>query len=456
MSPSTSSIDSPSSPSGPLSRPAPVVTAGGYDADFWWAYAANAALVTANSIMYRYVEFVRLHEPEGPEWYLGWIVGIGMVGSVAMRLFQGSAIDNYGPRRVWLWSAVLFIVSVLGHLFVSEVDAWPVFALRVLLSCALAGVFGSSMVYISRRASPERMAEMIGTLGTSGFIGMMIGTAVGDQLFRTRHVEAWQVQGMFLLAAAMGLLSLGFAALATRHALNPVHHRRKPPLIWLLRRYNPGSILPVGVVMGVGLGIPMVFLADFAKYLHIAGIAGFFTAYTLSAFATRLSIRRFPERYGIKVMNLTGLGLLVAGYVSFLVVDQAWELIGSAIVLGMAHAVLFPAVVAGGSGVFPERHRGVGTSLMLLTMDIGTLLGGPLVGGMLRATKLAGWPTYPTTFLALAIGFAIIGAYYLAVPARVTGSRVRNSPRRRPQPLEAMHPVALKPCPGAAGGEASP
>ena len=58
------------------------------------------------------------------------------------------------------------------------------FLLRIAYSTGLAGAFGSSMVHVSRKASPNRMAEMIGTLGTSGFVGMVCGPRLGDELFR--------------------------------------------------------------------------------------------------------------------------------------------------------------------------------------------------------------------------------------------------------------------------------
>ena len=40
----------------------------------------------------------------------------------------------------------------------------------------VAGVFGASITYISTRAPAHRMAEIIGMLGTSGFVGMVAGT----------------------------------------------------------------------------------------------------------------------------------------------------------------------------------------------------------------------------------------------------------------------------------------
>jgi len=74
--------------------------------------------------------------------------------------------------------------------------------------------------------------------------------------------------------------------------------------------------------------------------------------------------------------------------------------------------MLFPAIVAGGSGIFPTRHRGVGTTLMLATFDLGNLIGAPLVGGLLRGARLMNLPRYPAMFIAMAAILAAITCAY--------------------------------------------
>lgn len=396
-----------------------------YGAPFWLTYVANACFVSANTLLARYVEFVRLHEATETEWYVGWIVGLGMLGSVAVRLLLGKTIDRYGPRRIWLLCGVLFAASCVAHLAITRVDTPLVFGVRLLMAASLAGVFGASMVYISRLAPPARMAEMIGTLGTSGFVGMFLGPILGDVIFQTETVYAWQVQAMFLGAAGLGVLSVVFAALATRGELPPVHRRRQPAVLGLLWKYFPGSILLVGLMMGVGLAMPNVFLADFTKQLGIPSIWTFFTIYALTAFITRVTIRRFPEKYGIKPTALIGLCSLVLCYLLMLPVQHQWQLVIPALAMGFAHAFLFPAVVAGGSQYFPERHRGVGTSVMLMMLDTGILVGSPLVGGLLQLAKSLGLPAYPVAFstvvlliASIAVTYAVLGKEPAAKPSR--------------------------------------
>ncbi len=376
---------------------------------FWLTYASNTAVMTAVSLLFRYADFV--HALKGTELDLGWIVGVGMFGSLLMRLAQGVGIDRYGPRQVWLWSTALFVVTCVAHLWVERIDTPFVYVLRVVYTVSVAGIFGSSITYVSRSASVARMAETIGLLGTSGFVGMVLGTYLGDVLCGVGSPDRVHLNRMFLAAAGMGAFSLVLAALATRGQIRPAA-RRQLPVFWVLRRYHPGSILLVGVAMGFGIGLPGIFLRAFAADLGIPKIAMFFAVYSPMAFGTRLATRRLPSRIGVRPMILAGLGCLVASMLLYLPIRYQWQFVIPAIFLGAAHAMLFPAVMAGGSAQFPVRYRGLSTTLMLAMFDLGNLVGAPLVGAILHGAREIGWPPWTTMFVSVAVLLALIGVYY--------------------------------------------
>lgn len=435
------------SPTGPV-RPdrndgLPLSAAQGqaYGAEFWLTYAANSLLMVAISLLYRYADLVSLLG--GREHELGWIVGAGMVGSLAMRLSQGVGIDRYGSRGVWLGSVVVFIFSCLGHLLVTTVHGPLVYALRILFATSIAGAFGASITYISRRAAAHRVAEVIGTLGTSGFIGMMGGSLLGDLLFADGQIDRAHVNRMFLTAALVGLAALALALLASRGATRPMLHRRVS--IWgVLRRYHPGAILLVGVATGIGVGMPQVFLRTYAHELNIHNLSFYFVTYAPVAFATRLTIRGMPARYGIRPMVWMGLGAMAASMVCYLAVRSQSHLVWPACLAGIGHAFLFPSVVAGGSTRFPERYRGLATTLMLATFDLGTLIGAPLIGTILLAARHFGLPSYPTMFFtvaALLLGLAVV--YSLTESKEPNWRpRVRRHRRKSAAPHRGM-PAAL-------------
>lgn len=376
---------------------------------FWLTYAANTSTMVAVSLLYRYGDFVSYLK--GDEVDLGWLVAAGMVGSLLMRLAQGSGIDTYGPRRIWLWSSALLIASCAGHLLVTSVDGPLIYALRVLYQTSVSGFFGASITYISGRAPIARMAEVIGTLGTSGFIGMMIGTQIGDYLLNYRKLDAGHIQNLFITVTAITVTGFVFSWFATRgDGLRSKH--RQPPMLLVLRRYHPGAVLWAAAAAGFGLGLPTIFLTRYAAELHIPKLAVFFWIYAPTAFTTRILIRRLPQLWGVRPMLLCGMLSLAAGMLSFLLVKTEWQFAFPAVSIGIAHAFVFPAAVAGGSGAFPLRYRGLGTTLMLAMFDLGNLVGMPAVGEMLHWYQSLGLPDYPAMFVtASATIFAVAAAY---------------------------------------------
>jgi hypothetical protein len=84
-------------------------------------------------------------------------------------------------------------------------------------------------------------------------------------------------------------------------------------------------------------------------------------------------------------------------------------------------------VIAGGSSTFPRRYRGLGTTLILAMMDLGILLGMPLIGGIVHYARKYELPGYPTMFLAVAGLLAATCIYYAWVsrPSRSIGLQVK-------------------------------
>lgn len=388
-----------------------------YDRAFWYTYVANTAFTLATALMYRYADFV-LHLG-GTEWNVGLIVGVGMIGSLSMRFFQGFGIDHFGPRRIWLWSNLGFVFFLAAHLLIQDARGPAIFLLRIGYATCVAGVFGASITSISRKLPLAHAAEAIGMLGTSGFIGMGFGPMLGDVFCGHEPITRWDLNSLFFVAAALGLVSLGCAELATRHETRP-KRRRRPPMLRLLLRYHPGSVMLMSIVLGVGLVIPTTFLPTYIEQYGLERTGMFFLAYSATAFLARIATRNFPHTIGVRPMIFLGLASLVLSLLLYLPVQTQWGLLVPGVFAGIAHAVLFPSVTAQGSTAFPDRYRGLGTTLMLAMLDFGMFIGNPLVGRMVEFNKSAGWPPYSTTFVVLAIGVTLSGIVYALTSKRST------------------------------------
>ncbi|MBN1395184.1 MAG: MFS transporter [Pirellulales bacterium] len=432
----------------------------GYGRPFLLAYAANALVLVAIALLYRFADFISLLG--GTEFHLGWIVGVGIAGSIFTRLTIGAWIDRYGSRPLWIGSLLLFAGTCVAHLLLQSYSGPAIYLLRIGFCCAVAGVNGASMTFVSNRGSEKRIAEMVGMLGTAGFLGALLGTQLGDLLFATAEaIGRPQIVEMFLVAAGLAVLAIPLAWAATRGEKRTTSRQAsiqsmgssggrqaQPNLLAIFRRHNPGVVLAVGVALGIGTGLPATFLRPFAAELNIPRIGLFFTVYSLAAIITRVITRRWVERYGHQRIILLGLGGLAASIVLLLTVGKEWQLIIPALGYGFSHAILFPSVVAAGSLAFPAGNRGMATLLMLATWDVGQLVGAPLAGATLRIARITELPPYPTMFLITAGALAVVWLWYAASVLRA--KHAAQSPSAVEIPASEILPTPH--IPGLIGG----
>lgn len=389
-----------------------------YGSDFWLAYVSNFLTMASVAMLVRYADFVSLLG--GTERQLGWIVGVGSVGSMSMRLMQGRGIDRIGTRPIWISSLVVLVISLLANLLVQDSYGVLIFVLRCLTASSTAGALTAAMTFVSRKAPPERMAEMIGTLGTAGFFGMFVGPILGDIVCGTDGVSRREIDVLFLIAGGLIAAAALFALFASWNDLPPAP-RRSIPVLSVIRRYQPGALLMMATISGAGLNLLFTFLRPFAKTLDIPTVWLFFTVYSMSALLGRVVSRRWPERLGNYVCTILGTLLLVSAMLLLMPVKQTWHMIPAAITLGFAHALLFPAVIAGISTAFPARHRGVGTTLALMLFDVGTLVGAPLAGTILHFSIQWQLPAYLVMFLSMGLLFSAALMLYMFLERRHFG-----------------------------------
>ena len=363
-----------------MSQPAPPTAAAPsesmYGRTFWLAFVANVLLVMANTLTFRFAEFVKFLG--GNEEITGRIVSAGLIGSLIWRAFLGQALDRFGVRRVWLASSLAYLGGCWMILTSTDVG-WHVYAARVLFVVGLASMFAASLSHILTLAPPDRRTEMIATFGASGFLGMIGGAQLGDWLFHVFPQGSRLYDTLFGLTMLFGAVHAGLAMVLTagndhrRPEVTPAFHQ-------LAMRYWPPLVLVVTLMMGLGFLVTMVFLTRYATELGLGGIRTFFTAYAMTAFLMRLAARQWSRTTGRHQLIVYGLAAHAVGQFALTFVTRDWQFIPAAVCMGFGHSLLFPCVVSFGVGSFPEQYRGTGTTITLAAIDLGTILTAPLLG----------------------------------------------------------------------------
>lgn len=386
-----------------------------YGRVFWLSYVANIALVTAAALTFRFAELVAYLG--GTEHLAGTIVGVGVMGALVARLFLGQAIDHYGPRKMWITSSLLFVAACSLFLFCTELS-WMIYVARIGYAVGAAGMFTSSIVHIQDQVPAHRRTEIIGNLGSSGFLGMVLGAQLGDWIFRIFPEGEPQFMALFGGTVVLSTFYLGMVIYLT-HRDGHTRPHQTLPAHKLLFRYWPGSVVLVALMMGVSLAVTTVFLTRYATSMGFHNAVGtFFTGYALSAFIIRVSTRHWSRTVGRHRMILLGLLGHASGHCLLPLVGAEWQFLIPSVACGFGHALLFPAVISKGAGAFPKQYRGSGTTLVLGFVDMGTALFAPLLGMIIDQIS------FTCMFLTSAGTAALVAVIYALTSARVPDTDV--------------------------------
>lgn len=390
-----------------------------YGLEFWLAYLANLLIVTANTLTFRFADFVG--SLDGTAADTGFILGVGTGVSVLVRIWMGRVVDQTGPRWMWVVSAGALVASCLAFIPLQSLGP-TIYLVRILYSCGIAGVFSCSVIHLCTDTPIDRRAELIGTLGTSGFIGMILGPQIGDWIFRTEALAEHRFVIMFAASAAMDAVYLLLVIYMTRHSVRPSPHE-PPPFGRMLVEFWPGTLVGVAMMMGVAQTVPATFLTLFCVDRHVEGIGTFFWFYAPTAILIRLAGREWPERVGRRTTAMIGLVCLAASMMLYLRVDSEWDLAWSALAAGTGQALLFPAVTTLGAESFPERYRATGTTLILSFVDVGGLCGAPTLGMIIHRFS------FESMFLAAAATVSVVAvAFLLSSLRRAAAARTPREP----------------------------
>ncbi len=344
-----------------------------YTRQFFQLFAAVILHMTGVSLQFHFGKYIA--QLGGQEDVLGWIMGIGMAGSLLVRPRIGSWVDQLGTRPVLLAGTITAGAAALGCRLTSDLTSLAV--LRIVFTLANAMFFTAVAARAAQLATPRRRAESLGTIGMGGFAGIILGPALGDWIFAHQIPDVSPFTVFFLAAAAAHWGAAGLVMTLRRPQVevdaDPDTTRR--PLFCVLRTYWPGTILLVGATFALAQTIPFLWLERFAKAQGLDYIRNFYFGYAPAAIALRLIGRRVPELFGRRRTLVMGLVLMSCGFLLLKAVRTELGLFLPAIVMGSGHCFIYPSLIDLGAAKLPPAQRGLGTSIILGSMDLGFLTG---------------------------------------------------------------------------------
>ncbi|TWT81791.1 major facilitator superfamily transporter [Planctomycetes bacterium CA13] len=356
-----------------------------YDRDFLIAVASQTCFVMANTLMAHYARWIEFLG--GDLRQVGLIMGSAALLGLLLRPWMAQWINRIGARAMWGVGYFVFAISSIGNLALYDLSA-GIYLLRGGIVLGGAIVFASGLTFVSQTAPSNRRAEAIGILGVGGFMGMLLGPALGDLFLGSDHRVRFDFVMLFSAATIANAIPAGL--LLFLHAPKSVGDQRPARLgefVQTVRRYWPGTILLVNFAFGICITAPLIFVASFVDTMHlktpgVSIIGVFFWCYAGLAILVRLGFRRLPDVIGPAKVLVAGTVFMSMAMFAFTIVspERPWMIVVPALLGGVGHSLMFHTMITLTLTRFPHAAHGTGSTLALMTLDLGMIIGAPLLG----------------------------------------------------------------------------
>jgi predicted MFS family arabinose efflux permease len=242
--------------------------------------------------------------------------------------------------------------------------------------------------------------------GVSGMLPIALGAIAGDAILaRAGYAVLFQVAlGFAALALALALpLPEMAATAAAREVEKPRGFRRvlvQPDLI---------PLWGIGTVFSLALAAMFTFLKTFVMTTGIGSVGGFFSAYAGAALALRIFLGWVPDRVGAKRVLFPALIALAVGFFALALAHDDRDVLLAGVLCGAGHGYTFPLLFTMVVNRARDADRGTAMSIYTALFDLGVLLGGPFLGGLIdRFGYTTMFITDATLILAGTAAFALV------------------------------------------------
>ena len=359
-------------------------------------------------------------EMRGGELGVGLAIAVFAGSAIAVRPLIGRLIDRYGRRASMIGGSLL--AATVGSLY-GFVDSLPaLLLLRGLTGVGEAALFVGAATLVSDLAPAHRQAEASSYFSVAVYGGLGIGPLLGDLVMSHNGFRE-----AFILAAGCAALASGLSVAVPRWVRSAAIDDRRDAAVagsgdsgsddsgsidldgtGNSVYVHPAALAP-GLVLATGMAAYSTFTAflpDHSRSLGMSGSGALFATYSVVCLALRVVGARWPERVGPRTAVTFAFTMLGVGLALLALVPQQWALWGAAATIGCGMAFMYPSLMALTVNRAPDRQRARAISSFTMFFEIGTAVGGLMLGALADATgKRVGF--------ASAVALCVLGIWVL-------------------------------------------
>jgi len=293
------------------------------------------------------------------------------------------------------------------YLTVTSIGPW-IYLIRVLHGVAQAMLFTALFTYAADCVPERRRTEGLMMFGVSGMMPIALSGILGDWI-----LAHWGFDEVFLAALALGavalVLSLPLVEMA-RFAVGPDEEGTRG-FRAVLRQRDLIPLWTIATVFALALAAMFIFVKPFVERVGIGSVGGFFSAYAGVALLFRVFLGWIPDRVGAKRVLFPALAIQALGFLLLAYATDDRQVFLAGAFCGAGHGYIFPLLFGMVVSRARDADRGSAMAIYTALFDLGVLLGGPLLGGVI---DVFGY----TRMYQTAAGLIVVGSLAFAVADR--------------------------------------
>jgi MFS family permease len=382
----------------------------GYGRDFWLVFWATFALNSSSNLFVLYP--LQLVDFGASAAIIGAVIGTWSLASLAARPVASPLIERFGRRRAAAGLLLADVFAVAMYLPVHSLGP-AIYAVRALHGAIEGTARVALFAMVFDLLPADREGEAMSVFSTCGMGAAAVAPLFGEFLIHTFSFTAFFVAAMICTAIA-GALARLTPDESHRAPGGPATRAAAAPPGWFMLCRDP-RLAPVWIStlsFALSISCRLSFVAPFATERGIEQIAWYFTIYSLVAITARIGGGWLMDHFGIERMLVPSMLVLSAGIALIAGTGHFGLLYVAAILGGLGHAYVYPALSAMLIGRTPAEAIGRSSTIYQSIYDLGAMAGPYGLGAA------AFWFGYGPMFV-IAGALAMLGAaYFVAAEPR--------------------------------------
>ncbi|MCB1541958.1 MAG: MFS transporter [Rhodoblastus sp.] len=281
---------------------------------------------------------------------IGVILSSAALPIIIFALISSEFSARIGVLATLRLAMVLCIIGFASFYFTRASFTGAILS-RIVQGAGQGLFLSAAITYGQSRLTPARLLYLLGVFSAMMPLSQALGPPVGEWTLAHFGESA-----MIAIAVVPGL-----AGLALTFGVRPIASPPRTGGLDLVASWRTALILPLVSVATAGslFGFAVAYLAPALEARHIP-IAAFFTASTLTMFATRFLGLRRVEAVDRRLLVAAGLMLEAIGYVAVSGAGgRAWVVAIGGVLFGFGHSMIYPVLAVWVTdNVEPDRRAG--------------------------------------------------------------------------------------------------